>query len=469
MSQRTSSPSGVVSSSNVIPPSASEASPAPPQQARRIGHLERLKWLGQVTLSEVALVLLIAVTQALLGWMIYDARLSTQLAAEKTSTTIVEALASSIQQRLDNVQLSLDGAVAGLAIPGIWEVSPQVRRAALFEASTPVKDLSATSIIDRTGKLVASTIDPLPGINFADRDYFKFHESHSDPGLHFSGPIFSRVSNRPVLPVTRRVNDADGNFTGVVASGVFLSHFQELFERLKPGETGTVGLFSSEGVLLARAPFRAQAIGMNVTQGPLFRNMQEANSGIYTDRTPFDGVERLVAYRKVGDLPLVVTYARDTSFVFHAWRRMAWIVAAIAGITLSAKLTLLWRLRQEGARRLMAERLASESVAALSAAKEHLEERVRYEVLAREEAHEKLTRGQRMEAIGQLAGGIAHDINNVLQAVTSASGLLQGRTDKPAEIMRLSSMALSAADRGSSITRRLLAFARQDKIGRAHV
>jgi CheY-like chemotaxis protein len=66
-----------------------------------------------------------------------------------------------------------------------------------------------------------------------------------------------------------------------------------------------------------------------------------------------------------------------------------------------------------------------------------------------------------MQALGQLAGGIAHDFNNVLQAVTAASTMIERRAADPEGVRRLARMAADAAERGSAITRRLLAFARR--------
>ena len=74
---------------------------------------------------------------------------------------------------------------------------------------------------------------------------------------------------------------------------------------------------------------------------------------------------------------------------------------------------------------------------------------------------ERLAASQRLEALGQLAGGIAHDINNVLQTISGACTILQMRNQDSQDITRLAGLVLSAADRGSAITRRLLVFARR--------
>ena len=64
-------------------------------------------------------------------------------------------------------------------------------------------------------------------------------------------------------------------------------------------------------------------------------------------------------------------------------------------------------------------------------------------------------------ALGQLAGGIAHDFNNVLQGVAGAASLIERRPADQAAVRRLARLTLEAAERGASITRRLLAFGRR--------
>ncbi|MBO1074893.1 response regulator [Roseomonas marmotae] len=90
--------------------------------------------------------------------------------------------------------------------------------------------------------------------------------------------------------------------------------------------------------------------------------------------------------------------------------------------------------------------------------------RLRAEVVAREEAQSRLSQAQKMEALGQLAGGIAHDFNNVLQAITSGLALISQRAEDAARVRKLAGMATEAAERGASITRRLLTFARRGEL-----
>ena len=90
-----------------------------------------------------------------------------------------------------------------------------------------------------------------------------------------------------------------------------------------------------------------------------------------------------------------------------------------------------------------------------------LEQRVEMEVLAREQANAQLAQAEKLAALGELAGGVAHDFNNVLQAVVSSAEVLRKHPEDARIVTRVAQMQAEAAQRGVSITRRLLAFARR--------
>lgn len=81
----------------------------------------------------------------------------------------------------------------------------------------------------------------------------------------------------------------------------------------------------------------------------------------------------------------------------------------------------------------------------------------------RHRLEQQLRHSQKMEAIGQLTGGIAHDFNNLLAVVVGNIDLVQ-EEDPPAEVANLLHAAQQAALRGGELTRRLLAFARNQHL-----
>jgi signal transduction histidine kinase len=80
------------------------------------------------------------------------------------------------------------------------------------------------------------------------------------------------------------------------------------------------------------------------------------------------------------------------------------------------------------------------------------------------ESQEQLRQAQKMEAVGQLTGGVAHDFNNLLTIIKSSTDLLR-RPDLPDERRRRYVDAISnTVDRASKLTAQLLAFARRQAL-----
>jgi PAS domain S-box-containing protein len=94
-----------------------------------------------------------------------------------------------------------------------------------------------------------------------------------------------------------------------------------------------------------------------------------------------------------------------------------------------------------------------------------LEEQVRDEAAERQKAEIALAQAQKMDALGQLTGGVAHDFNNILAAIVSGIELARRRVSDPA-VTRMLGLVLGAADRGAKLTEQLLAFSRKQALNK---
>jgi len=85
-------------------------------------------------------------------------------------------------------------------------------------------------------------------------------------------------------------------------------------------------------------------------------------------------------------------------------------------------------------------------------------------VLERQQGEERLAQGQKMEALGQLTGGVAHDFNNILTVVLGNLQLLDDLLQDQPSAHKLAAAATRAAGRGADLTRKLLTFARKQPL-----
>ena len=95
---------------------------------------------------------------------------------------------------------------------------------------------------------------------------------------------------------------------------------------------------------------------------------------------------------------------------------------------------------------------------------EELEARVAARTRERELALSQLHKSQKMETIGQLTGGVAHDFNNLLAVILGSLSLLKKSLPDDPRTSRLLEGAIQGAERGATLTKRLLAFARRQEL-----
>jgi len=89
--------------------------------------------------------------------------------------------------------------------------------------------------------------------------------------------------------------------------------------------------------------------------------------------------------------------------------------------------------------------------------------RLSREIAERQKAESALAHAQKMEAIGQLTGGVAHDFNNLLMVISSGLRLLETRDDEKKRAAIVTAMQ-QAVERGANVTKQLLAFSRRQKL-----
>jgi len=178
------------------------------------------------------------------------------------------------------------------------------------------------------------------------------------------------------------------------------------------------------------------------------------------------------------DLPFVILTSHREQPAVVAWRRS--IVEALRNVSLlerpvqpitltsAVQSALRARRRQYEIRTLLEarertaqqlEKLVVERTRALEEANKQL----RVEMEERARVEETLRQAQKIEAIGQLTGGVAHDFNNLLMVISGGLDMLDRQTD-PARRRRLMEGMVQAAQLGASLTRQLLAFSRRQKL-----
>ncbi len=289
--------------------------------------------------------------------------------AKQSADNLLLALDRDIGRNVTILDLSLVGLIEGLSEPGIDQASPGVRHHALFDRSATAEDLGSLLVLNREGQVVEDSTSLVPHkLNLSDRVYFKVHIHDPDIGLYISRAFESRIGGGDLrFAISRRIPDASGEFAGVVSATLRLTYFQRLFEKLEVGQKGTISLLRTDGHIIVRYPFTAADVDYDVTaNGARFSRMFSARAGQYVATSPMDGVERLYTFRRIGDLPLVLTVNLSTDEIYAPWRRKTMVIGPVMLLLCAAAVMSSLLFRREMIRRLRSERALATAAQQLS-------------------------------------------------------------------------------------------------------
>jgi diguanylate cyclase (GGDEF)-like protein len=308
-----------------------------------------------------------------------------ELARSRTAAeNIALALAEHADGTLNTISWLLDAIAEQVETEGATGPgAARLRRYMVSRVEKGNSGLRLLAVIDAGGAVQLSTLQTLPGANYGDRAYFKHHLAHAGSAVHIGPPLLSRSSRDWVFTLSRRFNDREGRFAGVVLASIPVRYFQDFYDRLSIGRNGDTWLALADGTLVTRRSRGAFQPGAQIGDSPIFRYQQaHGGQGTVMLMTQLDQVERLHSYRRLADNPLVVGVAFSRDEVFADWWRVTWREAAAVGLMLLGVHAMGWWLVKQLRGRERLEHSLREAQAALQAHNQSLDRMARTDALS---------------------------------------------------------------------------------------
>jgi signal transduction histidine kinase/ActR/RegA family two-component response regulator len=334
------------------------------------------------------------------------------------------------------------------------------------------------------GRLFCDSLRSGRELDLRDRAYFKAALLARDKVV--LEPVFGRLTGVAVLQIAYPVRSAQGELQFVLLASLNLQKLFDVGVLSVPG--ARLMVLDDKGTLLAasRGDASGPMPGGSLADSALHR-FASAHAGASTGEIAETGAEPHVW--AVADTAIteqaglhVLAGAPRSALLTAANRRFGQDMALLGGAALLL-FGAVWlfaeiSLRKQIARTTrMAEQLAGGDLSAriepplprgeLGALMGSLNQAAQSLAQQRsdiEQLNSRLQQSQRLEAIGQLTGGVAHDFNNLLTVVMGNAELLAEQAADGSEQLMLAEMIGSAAERGAALTRHLLAFARKQAL-----
>jgi diguanylate cyclase (GGDEF)-like protein len=280
--------------------------------------LRRLWW---------AAILLLGVSAGAVGWTVWQLRDDAIRAAIADSGHIATLLAGQLSRSLesiDGVLLELRASGSELKLENASDMRAKLGNKAFYESLTRnlarLPQIFNIAIVDQDGQMVVSTAAwPPPNVNVADRDYFQDARMRADGRLSTSVPINNRIDGTRTIVFARRLDDAQGNFLGVVFASVNSKYFEDIYASTQSINSLIFTLVRQDGIILYRLPDSGDFSGKKLSAESVWLQSLSSGAAGFRIFAQADGNIRYVSARKVPDHPLFVNISVTESTALAGW------------------------------------------------------------------------------------------------------------------------------------------------------
>lgn len=255
--------------------------------------------------------------------------------ADKANANLAYSIAQHAQESIKEADIVLGGLV-NLLERG--ENSSGAINELLVTYKQRASQLAGVFVYDAQGRWLHFTNPPpTPDANNSDRAYFQHHRFSVSRDTEVGNPVRSRSTGEWILPVTRRFNDKDGRFAGVVLASIRIEHFREFYKHFDIGGDGSILIAMNDGTLIYRRARISGSTGVNMSGGHLFQSdLRRSPVGLGASISLLDGVDRVYAYRALDHFPLVVSVSMSRREVLAEWGRKAVTVGSLVALLVLA-------------------------------------------------------------------------------------------------------------------------------------
>ena len=246
--------------------------------------------------------------------------------ARRRAQAMAIGLEEHLSRTLQAVELVLDNSVERIewAIGGGDADLPAVS-AMLRTLHGRAPQLHNLLVTDADGAVVA-TARPAAGVvqDVSQREFFRGHVNGISRETLHSPVIRSRVSGDTLVPLSRRLEYADGRFAGVLSAGLDTRYIEDFYARLRGTLPVTLSAYSTDGQVIARVPRLEDENDRDASGAPLFRDLLPASPfGVVRLDSDAYGPARFLGWQKAATLPYVLAVSIPEGALLAGWRDSA--------------------------------------------------------------------------------------------------------------------------------------------------
>jgi diguanylate cyclase (GGDEF)-like protein len=239
--------------------------------------------------------------------------------AEQTARSVqsIDLILDEVQQQIKRIGATTPDAFRKL-------LSGEDTYNLLTERLSHLSNATLIALIDNNGRLVSSTNKwPLPHIDLSEHENFQHFRINDDKRIYIAKPVTDRFKGIKIVLFSKRFNDANNVFVGMISVGVKLNYFQQIYNSIESLPDQTIVFLRNDGTVILRHPDIKDRAGEKIPDGSPWYRMVSEGGGTYRSPGYFDNIARQVAVRPLSDYPLVIDVAVSESAALASWRKHA--------------------------------------------------------------------------------------------------------------------------------------------------
>jgi len=205
------------------------------------------------------------------------------------------------------------------------------------------------ALIDRDGRIAnTSRTWPTSYNDVSQRDYYIHAKDNTGRQLFISDLLRNRISNERNIFFSKRINGPNGEFLGIVLTGIKLSYFQHIYTSITSLRNQSFLFTRTDGTVLVRHPDSGNLVGQKIPESSEWHTLVVEGGGNFRSPGLFSGdTPLLVAVRPLQGYPLVVNVAVSEQAILASWRHRSILIAIGTGLALLCSLLLLYALNHQ--------------------------------------------------------------------------------------------------------------------------
>jgi diguanylate cyclase (GGDEF)-like protein len=273
----------------------------------------RLIWAG-IAITSLGFVIVT-------GWISMQSRARTLDAATDSIQNLALVLEKLMARKIDAIETLLQTALhEGKRVQGQPGAQPSTSLLAELTQDHPY--VRTVKLIDATdGRTILNLNDTGEAGDGIDLEVDRVYRERSNLDLYVSRPRRDGASRRWLMGVSRLGQPGTSAGTLIAVAHVDIEQLQQLFDEINIGQNGTIALWRSDGMLLARKPYIISNVGRQFPNAALFGALVRSPTGHFETVSVADGFYRMVAYRALPGTPIIITATMSKEEVLAPWRR----------------------------------------------------------------------------------------------------------------------------------------------------